>query len=91
MGAPTFKWNMIDRGMLSKSLLEGFSLVQIEEEIGISRFQIKSEIKRGLTEDEYKERRYVKYNPERSVYQTALQAIGEDGMRVLLGSKAMTK
>ena len=84
MGATVFKWTMVEREVLSGLLKEGYAIEEIARITDNTRWNIKKEIKNGLTEEELQARRYIKYDPDRSVYNTALQFLGEDGLQTLI-------
>lgn len=54
-------WNHASRLELEQYLKDGYKISFISEKMNRSRPTILEEVKRGITEDEYKERRYNQY------------------------------
>ena len=67
-----------NRNKLQFLLSDGFSLTVIQNTLNITRSVLYTEIKRGLTAEEYKNRRYVKYNPIRAIIADIEIAVGKD-------------
>jgi len=71
-------FNLDNRKKLQLLLLDGFSLTVIQKTLNITRSVLYTEIKKGLTDEEYKNRRYVKYNLTRAIIADIEKFVGED-------------
>lgn len=67
-----------NRKKLEFLLSDGFSLTVIQNTLNVTRSVLYTEIKKGLTAEEYKNRRYVKYSPIRAIIADIEKAVGED-------------
>lgn len=65
---------------------EGLSLIVIAEQLDISYPTLLREIKLGLTEEELKNRQYIKYDITRALYNSAIKELSFDGLRLLMDS-----
>lgn len=72
-----------NRNKLQFLLSDGFSLTVIQNTLNITRSVLYTEIKKGLTAEEYKNRRYVKYNPIRAIIADIEKAVGKDGWDIV--------
>ena len=63
----SFAWNMNLRMGLEKMLKEGFPISHISQELGITKATIYEEVKKGVTEQEYRNRQYSKYLAKKSI------------------------
>ena len=66
------------REQLKFVLSEGLLPTHIVKDFNISRPTLLKELKRGLTEDEYIEKRYIKYLPVRALKEEINEVFGED-------------
>lgn len=71
-------FDLDNRKKLEFLLSDGFSLTIIQKKLDVTRSMLYTEIKKGLTAEEYKYRRYVKYNPIRAIIADIEIAIGKD-------------
>ncbi|WP_161907970.1 hypothetical protein [Emergencia sp. 1XD21-10] len=71
-------WTKVNRKNLEFYLKEGYMVPRIAEKMGVSAQAIYGEIKKTLTEEEYRERRYVKYSAERAIAKEISQIQGEE-------------
>jgi len=60
-------WTQEDRNVLECLVREGYPISKIVEHLDASRATIYNELRRGLTEEEYKNHQYVKYSAEKSI------------------------
>lgn len=72
-----------NRNKLQFLLSDGFSLTVIQNTLNITRSVLYTEIKKGLTAEEYKNRRYVKYNPIRAIITDIEIAVGKDSWDIV--------
>lgn len=72
-----------NRNKLQFLLSDGFSLTVIQNTLNITRSVLYTEIKKGLTAEEYKNRRYVKYNPIRAIIADIEKAVGKDSWDIV--------
>ena len=72
-----------NRNKLQFLLSDGFSLTVIQNTLNITRNVLYTEIKKGLTAEEYKNRRYVKYNPIRAIIADIEKAVGKDSWDIV--------
>ena len=71
-------FDLDNRKKLEFLLSDGFSLTIIQKKLDVTRSMLYTEIKKGLTAEEYKYRRYVKYNPIRAIIADIEIAVGKD-------------
>lgn len=71
-------FDLENRKKLEFLLSDGFSLTIIQKKLDVTRSMLYTEIKKGLTAEEYKYRRYVKYNPIRAIIADIEKAVGEE-------------
>ena len=76
-------FNLDNRNKLQFLLSDGFSLTVIQNTLNITRSVLYTEIKKGLTAEEYKNRRYVKYNPIRAIIADIEKAVGKDSWDIV--------
>jgi hypothetical protein len=72
-----------NRNKLQFLLSDGFSLTVIQNTLNITRSVLYTEIKKGLTAEEYKNRRYVKYNLIRAIITDIEIAVGKDSWDIV--------
>ena len=72
-----------NRNKLQFLLSDGFSLTVIQNTLNITRSVLYTEIKKGLTAEEYRNRRYVKYNPIRAIIADIEIAVGKDSWDIV--------
>ena len=71
-------WTIQMREQLKFVLSEGLLPTHIVKDFNISRPTLLKELKRELTEDEYIEKRYIKYLPVRALKEEINEVFGED-------------
>lgn len=71
-------WSIEMREQLKFVLGEGLLPAHIIKDFGISRVTLLKELKRGLSEEEYRERRYIKYLPVKALKTEITELFGED-------------
>ena len=76
-------WGLVKRKKLKLLLDEGYNAKHISEILDISYQAILNEIKRGTKEDEYKEKRWVKYSIERAAYTEVKDLFGNDVLEIV--------
>ncbi len=72
------------RQQIEVYLKEGYMLKDISKMCDISLSTLLNEIKKGLTPDEYKSKRYVKYNHIRAIASLITIRIGTEQLEALL-------
>ena len=72
-----------NRNKLQFLLSDGFSLTVIQNTLNITRSVLYTEIKKGLTAEEYKNRQYVKYNLIRAIITDIEIAVGKDSWDIV--------
>lgn len=77
-------WTLETRRHLEHLLSEGFSVNQIRELIGGATVTILKEIKRGVSEKEYDQKRFVKYSVEQAIINEVLETLGKEQFDVLV-------
>lgn len=77
-------WTLEKRQQLEHLLAEGFNVTQIKELVGGSQPTILKEIKRGVSEEEYDQKRFVKYSFIQAIYKEVLENIGKEQLDILL-------
>lgn len=71
-------FDLDNRKKLQFLLSDGFSLTIIQKKLDITRSILYTELKRGLTAEEYKNRQYVKYSPVKAIVSEIKKYVGED-------------
>lgn len=71
-------WDTDLRMQLKYMLSEGIMQKEIIKDFDISRDTLKSELKRGLTAEEFAEKRYLKYLPVRAIVTEIKELFGDD-------------
>lgn len=69
-----------NRRRLEFLLKEGFSVTDICNQFGITRASIYTELKKGLSEEEYKRKQYIKYTPIEAIESEIKTYIGKDAL-----------
>ncbi|MDY2959998.1 MAG: hypothetical protein SOR72_04285 [Hornefia sp.] len=69
-------WTKEERERFKDVVSEGYGISKIEELTGLSKYTIRTEIKRGTTEEEYKNQQYVKYSVRRAILTEARELMG---------------
>ncbi len=77
-------WTLEKRQQLEHLLAEGFNVNQVRELVGGSASTILKEIKRGVSEEEYNQKRFVKYSFKQAIYKEVLENIGKEQLDILL-------
>lgn len=80
-------WSIKDRKRLQVLCREGFTIAKILEIFEVSRVVINKELQRGLTEEEWSERRYVKYSIKKAILSEAKEKLGEEKFEYLINIK----
>jgi len=80
-------WSIKDRERLQVLCREGFTIARIVEVFDVSRVVINKELQRGLTEEEWSERRYVKYSIKNAILSEAKEKLGEEKFEYLINIK----
>lgn len=73
-----FKWTKERRENFEVLVKEGYSIPDLMKLTHYSRYLIESELKRGLTEEEFKSRRFVKYRATKAAYTEAKTVLGDN-------------
>lgn len=76
-------FNLDNRKKLQFLLSDGFSLTIIQKKLDVTRSILYTELMRGLTAEEYKNRQYVKYNPIRAIITDIEIAVGKDSWDIV--------
>ena len=84
-------FDLDNRKKLEFLLSDGFSLTIIQKKLDVTRSMLYTEIKKGLTAEEYKYRRYVKYNTIRAIIADIEIAIGKDSWNEVKNSYSKRK
>lgn len=77
-------WTLEKRQQLEHLLAEGFNVNQVRELVGGSASTILKEIKRGVSEEEYDQKRFVKYSFKQAICKEVLENIGKEQLDILL-------
>ena len=77
-------WTLEKRQQLEHLLAEGFNVNQVRELVGGSASTILKEIKRGVSEEEYNQKRFVKYSFKQAIYKEVIENIGKEQLDILL-------
>ena len=77
------KWNYSMRNQLQLLLEEGFTLRRIADSFGVSYTNLKKELSRGLSEEEFKEKRYIKYSLEEAVMKEFKNTFDEESREII--------
>lgn len=80
-------WSIKDRERLQALCREGYTIARIVEVFDVSRVVINKELQRGLTEEEWRERRYVKYSIKKAILSEAKEKLGEEKFEYLINIK----
>ncbi len=72
-----------NREKLQWLLGEGYSLQIIYNKLGISKTALYTELAKGLTEEEYVNKQYIKYNAAKAIENEIVKLMGEDSLRKL--------
>lgn len=84
-------FDLDNRKKLEFLLSDGFSLTVIQNTLNVTRSVLYTEIKKGLTAEEYQNRQYVKYNPIRAIIADIEIAIGKDSWNEVKSSYSKRK
>lgn len=76
-------FDLDNRKKLQFLLSDGFSLTIIQKKLDVTRSILYTELKRGLTAEEYKNRQYVKYNLIRAIITDIEIAVGKDSWDIV--------
>lgn len=76
-------FNLDNRKKLQFLLSDGFSLTIIQKKLNVTRSILYTELMRGLTAEEYKNRQYVKYNLIRAIITDIEIAVGKDSWDIV--------
>ena len=76
-------FNLDNRKKLQFLLSDGFSLTIIQKKLDVTRSILYTELMRGLTAEEYKNRQYVQYNPIRAIIADIEKAVGKDSWDIV--------
>jgi len=79
-----YEWNFKKRNELKKLLLQGYKIIEIEKILNVSRHPLKDELKRGLTDSDYTNQRYIKYDPYMAMDTVVKNAVGEEEFKLLM-------
>lgn len=60
-------WNDRGRKALEEMAKKGYRVTEIAEALGVSGQTVRSELMRGMSEENYKNGRYVQYSAEESI------------------------
>ncbi|MDY2995295.1 MAG: hypothetical protein SOR78_06010 [Baileyella intestinalis] len=63
---------------------EGFTPKIAAKELLVSDQTVYKELRKGTTADEYLDKRYAKYSPEKALLADALEAFGEEQLAVIV-------
>lgn len=77
-------WNLDKRMALNHLIKEGYNLKTISKVIDLSVPTILKELKRGMVEKAFNEKRYVTYNYERAIYNDVKQYLDDKQMELFL-------
>ena len=76
-------FDLDNRKKLQFLLSDGFSLTIIQKKLDVTRSILYTELMRGLTAEEYKNRQYVKYNLIRAIITDIEIAVGKDSWDIV--------
>lgn len=79
-----YEWNIEKRNMLKGLLSQGYRITEIEEMLDISRHTLRAELKRGLTESEFNNLRYIKYDPLMAMDSLVREVVSDEGLNLLM-------
>ena len=84
-------FDLDNRKKLEFLLSDGFSLTIIQKKLDVTRSILYTELMRGLTAEEYKNRQYVKYNLIRAIITDIEIAVGKDSWNEVKNSYSKRK
>lgn len=71
------KWTAESRKTLEALLKEGYKVPQIANIMSISAMTVYKEIEKGVSEQEYREKRYIKYTADKAIETSIMKLKGE--------------
>ncbi|MBS6799138.1 MAG: hypothetical protein KH297_04570 [Firmicutes bacterium] len=77
------KWDYNMRNKLQLLLEEGFTLRRIADSFGVSYPNLKKEVLRGLSDEEYREKRYIKYSLEEAIMEEFKSTFDEESREII--------
>lgn len=83
-GMKTNGWNRETRNQLEQLMRKGYTMAQAAEMLGKCYQTVRSEIIRGCTDEEYKERRYTQYRAARATLSELFEDVPEEEIRKAL-------
>lgn len=83
-GMKTNGWNRETRNQLEQIMSKGHTMAQAAEMLGKCYQTVRSEIIRGCTDEEYKEKRYTQYKATRATLAELFEDVPEDEIRKAL-------
>lgn len=78
------EWDILKRKALKGLLTEGYRIGEIKTIMHVSYPTLQKEFKRGLSEEDYKNLRYIKYSPYLALENTAIEALGKEEFDLLM-------
>ena len=79
-----YEWNIEKRNVLKELLSQGYRITEIEKLLGIARHTLRAELKRGLSESDFKNLRYIKYDPLMAMDSLVKDVINEEDLKLLM-------
>lgn len=80
----TSGWNHESRSQLEQIMSKGYTMAQAAEMLGKCYQTIRTEIIRGCTDEEYKEKRYTQYKATRATLAELFEDVPEEEIRKVL-------
>jgi len=77
------RWSTEMRRNLEYLLKQGYGSAEICEKLVVSTTALYKELARGLSEEEFKEKRYVPYSAELATYSLAIKDLDPEGIEIL--------
>ena len=77
-------WNRETRNQLEQLMRKGYTMAQAAEMLGKCYQTVRSEIIRGCTDEEYKEKRYTQYRAARATLAELFEDVPEEEIRKAL-------
>lgn len=78
------KYTWKERQELKKALSLGYTIERLASETGLSPFTIRTEIKDGMLEEDYKKRLYGTYCPELAIYEKIKKDFDEESIEAFI-------
>lgn len=72
-------FNLEKRQIFSEVVKQGYKVDDIAFQIGMTSMSVRNELKKGLSQSDYIDRRYIQYDIGKAIEQEIISKIGDDG------------